>query len=90
MKKGVTPKPLANKNDDSKVASTASKELGSIGPVSNIERLNNESKKSGSDNEIFTQTEVFSHAHATASLENLYRIFTVPEAPDSTLGSIDK
>lgn len=27
---------------------------------------------------------------ATASLENLYRIFTVPEAPDSTLGSIDK
>lgn len=31
-----------------------------------------------------------SHALATASLENLYRIFTVPEAPDSTLGSIDK
>ncbi len=27
---------------------------------------------------------------ATASLENLYRIFTVPEAPNSTLGSIDK
>ncbi len=30
------------------------------------------------------------HAMATASLENLYRIFTVPEAPNSTLGSIDK
>jgi len=30
------------------------------------------------------------HALATASLENLYRIFTVPEAPHSTLGSIDK
>ncbi|NNC99586.1 MAG: putative pyridoxal-dependent aspartate 1-decarboxylase [Gammaproteobacteria bacterium] len=29
-------------------------------------------------------------ALATASLENLYRIFTVPEAPNSTLGSIDK
>ncbi len=28
--------------------------------------------------------------HATASLENLYRIFTVPEAPNSTLGAIDK
>jgi len=27
---------------------------------------------------------------ATASLENLYRIFTVQEAPNSTLGSIDK
>ncbi len=27
---------------------------------------------------------------AQASLENLYRIFTVPEAPDSTLGSIDQ
>ncbi len=27
---------------------------------------------------------------ATASLENLYRIFTVPEAPNSTLGAIDK
>ncbi len=26
---------------------------------------------------------------AQANLENLYRIFTVPEAPDSTLGSID-
>lgn len=31
-----------------------------------------------------------SHSLATASLENLYRIFTVPEAPDSTLGAIDK
>jgi len=31
-----------------------------------------------------------SHALATASLENLYRIFTVPEAPNSTLGAIDK
>ena len=31
-----------------------------------------------------------SHAPATASLENLYRIFTVPEAPNSTLGAIDK
>lgn len=30
------------------------------------------------------------HSLATASLENLYRIFTVPEAPDSTLGAIDK
>ncbi|GAB4354691.1 MAG: putative pyridoxal-dependent aspartate 1-decarboxylase [Gammaproteobacteria bacterium] len=27
--------------------------------------------------------------HAVASLENLYRIFTVPESPDSTLGRID-
>lgn len=27
---------------------------------------------------------------ARANLENLYRIFTVPEAPDSTLGSIDQ
>lgn len=27
---------------------------------------------------------------ATASLENLYRVFTVPEAPNSTLGAIDK
>ncbi|MEO0367169.1 MAG: pyridoxal-dependent aspartate 1-decarboxylase PanP [Pseudomonadota bacterium] len=27
---------------------------------------------------------------ATASLENLYRIFTVPEAPNSTLGKIDQ
>ncbi|MCK5913264.1 MAG: putative pyridoxal-dependent aspartate 1-decarboxylase, partial [Desulfuromusa sp.] len=26
---------------------------------------------------------------ALANLENLYRIFTVPEAPDSTLGSVD-
>ena len=26
---------------------------------------------------------------ARATLENLYRIFTVPEAPDSTLGAID-
>lgn len=33
---------------------------------------------------------VDSHSLATASLENLYRIFTVPEAPDSTLGAIDK
>jgi len=31
-----------------------------------------------------------SNSLATASLENLYRIFTVPEAPNSTLGSIDK
>jgi glutamate decarboxylase len=30
------------------------------------------------------------HALATASLENLYKIFTVPEAPNSTLGAIDK
>jgi glutamate decarboxylase len=30
------------------------------------------------------------HALATASIENLYRIFTVPEAPNSTLGAIDK
>lgn len=27
---------------------------------------------------------------ARANLENLYRIFTVPEAPDSTLGSVDR
>jgi glutamate decarboxylase len=27
---------------------------------------------------------------ARATLENLYRIFTVPEAPDSTLGEIDR
>lgn len=27
---------------------------------------------------------------ARANLENLYRIFTVPEAPDSTLGVIDQ
>ena len=26
---------------------------------------------------------------ALANLENLYRIFTVPEAPDSTLGAVD-
>lgn len=31
-----------------------------------------------------------SNSLATASLENLYRIFTVPEAPNSTLGAIDK
>jgi len=31
-----------------------------------------------------------SHTLATASLENLYRIFTVPEAPNSKLGVIDK
>jgi len=30
------------------------------------------------------------HSLATASLENLYRIFTVPERPNTTLGSIDK
>lgn len=30
------------------------------------------------------------HGLATASLENLYRIFTVPEAPNSTLGRIDR
>ncbi|WIO74893.1 putative pyridoxal-dependent aspartate 1-decarboxylase [Porticoccaceae bacterium LTM1] len=29
-------------------------------------------------------------SYATASLENLYRIFTVPEAPDSTLGGLDR
>ena len=33
---------------------------------------------------------VDSQTLATASLENLYRIFTAPEAPDSTLGAIDK
>ena len=27
---------------------------------------------------------------ARATLENLYRIFTIPEAPDSTLGGIDQ
>ena len=27
---------------------------------------------------------------AQANLENLYRIFTIPEAPDSTLGRIDQ
>jgi len=31
-----------------------------------------------------------SRESARATLENLYRIFTVPEAPDSTLGSIDQ
>lgn len=30
------------------------------------------------------------HTTATASLENLYRIFTVPEAPESTLGIVDQ
>ena len=35
-------------------------------------------------------TVVDEHLLATASLENLYRIFTVPEAPNSTLGAIDK
>jgi len=35
-------------------------------------------------------TEIDTHLLATASLENLYRIFTVPEAPNSTLGAIDK
>ena len=29
------------------------------------------------------------HEAARATLENLYRIFTIPEAPDSTLGAID-
>ncbi|TNC81912.1 MAG: putative pyridoxal-dependent aspartate 1-decarboxylase [Oleiphilus sp.] len=28
--------------------------------------------------------------HALASIESMYRVFTVPEAPDSTLGRIDK
>lgn len=36
------------------------------------------------------ETPIDSHSLATASLENLYRIFTVPEAPNSTLGAIDK
>ncbi len=36
------------------------------------------------------ENEIDSHFLATASLENLYRIFTVPEAPNSTLGAIDK
>ena len=27
---------------------------------------------------------------ARANLENLYRIFTIPEAPDSTLGRVDE
>nr|NIQ94520.1 putative pyridoxal-dependent aspartate 1-decarboxylase [Desulfuromonadales bacterium]NIS40779.1 putative pyridoxal-dependent aspartate 1-decarboxylase [Desulfuromonadales bacterium] len=27
---------------------------------------------------------------ARANLESLYRIFTVPEAPDSTLGAVDQ
>lgn len=39
---------------------------------------------------INAANELDSHTLATASLENLYRIFTVPEAPNSTLGSIDK
>lgn len=30
------------------------------------------------------------HSLATASVENLYRIFTVPEAPESTLGRVDQ
>ncbi len=30
------------------------------------------------------------HDTARATLENLYRIFTIPEAPDSTLGGIDQ
>ena len=37
-----------------------------------------------------TATHTHSHSVATASLENLYRIFTIPEAPNSTLGAIDK
>lgn len=37
-----------------------------------------------------TQLNIDHQALATASLENLYRIFTVPEAPNSTLGAIDK
>ena len=36
------------------------------------------------------ETLLDSQSLATASLENLYRIFTVPEAPNSTLGAIDK
>lgn len=28
--------------------------------------------------------------HAVANLSNLYRIFTIPESPDSTLGKIDQ
>lgn len=39
---------------------------------------------------INADNELDSQALATASLENLYRIFTVPEAPNSTLGTIDK
>lgn len=46
------------------------------------------------DNSEPTELDAFqaidSNSLATASLENLYRIFTVPEAPDSTLGAIDK
>ena len=37
-----------------------------------------------------THDHIDSSLLATASLENLYRIFTVPEAPNSTLGGIDK
>jgi len=37
-----------------------------------------------------SKSSIDSQSLATASLENLYRIFTVPEAPNSTLGAIDK
>jgi len=42
------------------------------------------------DNAAVKTNELDSNLLATASLENLYRIFTVPEAPNSTLGAIDK
>ena len=35
-------------------------------------------------------SQIDSHTLATASLENLYRIFMVPETPNTTLGAIDK
>ena len=39
---------------------------------------------------MHTSNKLASKKLAEASLESLYRIFTVPEAPDSTLGQIDQ
>lgn len=36
------------------------------------------------------ESDILMPHRARANLENLYRIFTVPEAPDSTLGAIDR
>lgn len=56
--------------------------------TSAVSKLFPNGKESAADVENEKGSEL--HSNATASLENLYRIFTVPEAPDSTLGAIDK
>jgi len=42
------------------------------------------------DLEFINMAEGRDHKSAVASLENLFRIFTVPESPESTLGKIDQ